>query len=102
MPVTAIHPGEPLSEELEALEPGTSHSEAQGTHACLLFARKSQRRPPHSRPQPALFTARAASSSIVRGSHAKRISEKKLEFHRFLLLCNFARVPAGAFLFNLI
>src|SRR6266705_902351 len=32
----------------------------------------------------------------------KRISEKKLEFHHFLLLCAFARVPAGAFLFNLI
>src|SRR5712691_8078710 len=25
-----------------------------------------------------------------------------LEFHHFLLLCTFARVPAGAFLFNLI
>src|SRR6266702_3791000 len=32
------------------------------------------------------------------GSPAKRISEKKLEFHHFLLLCTFARVPAGAFL----
>ncbi len=38
----------------------------------------------------------------VSGSPAKRIREKNLEFHRFLLLCSFARVPAGAFLFNLI
>jgi len=30
------------------------------------------------------------------------ISEKKLQFHHFLLLRTFARVPAGAFLFNLI
>jgi len=36
------------------------------------------------------------------GSPAKRISEKKLEFHHFLLLCTFDRVRAGAFLFNLI
>jgi hypothetical protein len=36
------------------------------------------------------------------GSPAKRISEKELQFHYFLLLCTFARVPAGAFLFNLI
>ena len=36
------------------------------------------------------------------GGPAKRISEKKLEFHHFLLLCTFARVPAGAFRFNLI
>jgi hypothetical protein len=36
------------------------------------------------------------------GSPAKRISQKKLSFHYFLLLCAFARVPAGTFLFNLI
>src|SRR5258708_8329320 len=36
------------------------------------------------------------------GSPAKRISEKKLQFHHFLLLSAFARVPAGAFLFNLV
>jgi hypothetical protein len=34
------------------------------------------------------------------GSLAKRISEKKLYFHHFLLLCTFTRVAAGAFLFN--
>jgi hypothetical protein len=43
----------------------------------------------------------AASSAIVRQS-PKRISEKKLQFHHVLLLCTFARVPARAFLFNLI
>ena len=36
------------------------------------------------------------------GSPAKGISEEKLWFHDFLRLCTFARVPARAFLFNLI
>src|SRR5437016_14589148 len=36
-------------------------------------------------------------SSTLSGSPAKRISEKKPKFHHFLLLCTFARVPAGAF-----
>jgi len=40
--------------------------------------------------------------ALLSGSSAKRISEKKLYFHYFLLLCTLARVPAGAFLFNLI
>ncbi len=36
------------------------------------------------------------------GNPAKRISEKKLEFCHFLLLWTLARVPAGAFRFDLI
>ena len=32
----------------------------------------------------------------------RELSDKKLEFHHFLLFCTFARVPAGAFFFNLI
>lgn len=40
--------------------------------------------------------------TVFLGGLAERISEKKPSFHHFLLLCTFARVPAGAFFFNLI
>lgn len=42
-----------------------------------------------------------ASSAIVRQSR-KENSREETELHHFLLLCTFARGPAGALLFSLI
>lgn len=50
---------------------------------------------------PQLIQNPAASSTIARQSR-KEIREKKLSFPHFVLLCTFARLPAFAFLFNLI
>jgi multidrug efflux pump subunit AcrB len=49
-----------------------------------------------------ILTAVQQQNLILPSGTAKRISEKKPSFHHFLRLCTFARVPAGAFLFNLI